>query len=100
MVSLLQGPAHRLHHSLFRRAVARVAVPVAAERLGGRAELCVATCAGIDREDRRAGEAKQVVVLERLDDSAVHVAELGAVALVEDDDDVAVEYGGGASPKK
>ena len=46
--------------------------------------------AGVVREDRRAGEAEQVVALERLRDRDVHVAELGAVALVEDDDDVAV----------
>ena len=41
-------------------------------------------------EDRRAGEAEQVVALERLGDRGVHVAELAAVALVEDEHDVAV----------
>jgi hypothetical protein len=41
-------------------------------------------------EDRRPGEPEQVVPPERLGDGGVHVAELGAVALVEDDDDVPV----------
>ena len=46
--------------------------------------------AGVLGEDRRAGEAEQVVALERLRDGRVHVAELAAVALVEDDHDVPV----------
>ena len=43
---------------------------------------------GIDCEDWRAGEAEDMVVLEGLDDLHVHRAELRAVALVEDQDDV------------
>ena len=46
--------------------------------------------AGVLGEDRRAGEAEQVVALECLGDRGVHVAELGAVALVEDQHDVPV----------
>ena len=41
---------------------------------------------GVDRENRRAGEAEQMIVLEGLRNGLVHIAELAAVALVEDDD--------------
>jgi hypothetical protein len=68
----------------------RVGVQLVAEGLLGRAQLRVAAGAGVGGEDRRPGEAEQVVAAERLGDRRVHVAELGAVALVEDDDDVAV----------
>jgi len=50
----------------------------------------VSAATGVDREDRRAGEAKEVIALERPRDRPVHVAELRPVALVEDDYDVAV----------
>ena len=43
-------------------------------------------------KSRRAGEAEQVVVPERLGDGGVHLAELASVALVEDEDGVPVEH--------
>lgn len=44
--------------------------------------------AGVLGEDRGAGEAEEVVVLERPADRGAHVAELAPVALVEDEDEV------------
>ncbi len=70
-------------------AVHRVTVQIAAERLRRCAEVRVATAAGIDCEDRGPGKTEDVVPLERLGDCSMHVTELGAVALVEDQDDVA-----------
>ena len=43
-------------------------------------------------EDRRAGKAEQMIFLERLYDFSVHISELAAVALVEDDNAMLVEY--------
>ena len=57
-----------------------------AEGLCRRLELGVAARAGVLREDRGAGEAKDVISLELPRDEGVHVAELRAVALVEDED--------------
>ncbi len=51
---------------------------------------------GVLGEDRRTGETEDVVFLELPDDGCVHLAELAAVALVEDDDDVlAIDVVGG-----
>ena len=74
------------------RADDRVGVQAVAERLRGRAQVGVGACAGVLGEDGRAGEAEQVVVPERLGDGGVHLAELRAVALVEDEDGVPVEH--------
>ena len=43
---------------------------------------------GICRENRRTGKAEHMILLKILDDRGVHIAELAAVALVKDDDDV------------
>ena len=45
---------------------------------------------GVLGENRRAGKAEQVILLEIPDDGRVHVPELTAVALVKDDDDMLV----------
>lgn len=68
----------------------RVGVQLVAEGLLGGPELRVAPARGVGGEDRGAGEPEEVVALERLGDRRVHVAELRAVALVEDHDDVAL----------
>ena len=57
-----------------------------AEGLGGGEELRPAGGPGIGGKDRGAGEAEQMVFLEILHDGRVHISELTAVALVEDDD--------------
>ena len=80
--------AERQHVLVGDRVDDRVRVQLVAERLLGGPQLRVAAARGVDGEDRRAGEAEQVVALERLGDRGVHVAELRAVALVEDDHDV------------
>ena len=46
----------------------------------------------IGGENRRARKTEQVIFLERLDNLGVHIAELAAVALVEDDDAMFVEH--------
>ena len=66
----------------------RVGVESLPEGLFGSFQPGVSTTGRIDREDRCARETEQVVPLERLGDRGVHVPELGAVAFVEDDDDV------------
>ena len=63
-----------------------VSVELVAEGLGGGKELCSAGRPGIGRKDGGASKPKQMILLEILDDSRVHVAELAAVALVEDND--------------
>lgn len=65
-----------------------VGVELVAEGLGGGEELRPAGGPGIGGKDRGAGEAEQMIFLEILHDGRVHVAELAAVALVEDDDHV------------
>ncbi len=64
-----------------------VGVKLVAEGLGRR-EVGAPAAAGVGRENRRAGEAEQVVFFKPLDDELMHVPELAAVAFVEDDDDV------------
>ena len=54
--------------ALAGRAVGRVAMQEAAEGLSRGPKLRVAAAPGVDGEDRRAGEAEQVVPLERLGD--------------------------------
>ena len=66
----------------------RVRVEFLPERLRCGAHPRVAAVPGIYRENRRAGESENVVVPKRLNDGRVHVAELTAVALVEDDDEM------------
>ena len=66
----------------------RVGVQLVAECLfrGGKARILDVT--GVCREDRRSCEAEDVILLKILDNRGVHIAELAAVAFVEDDDDV------------
>src|SRR5699024_6056572 len=59
-----------------------------AECLLGRAQLRVAACCGVLRENRRAGKAEEVVLLERLGNRLVHISELRAMTLVKSDDNV------------
>ena len=47
---------------------------------------------GIVGKDRRAGKAKQMVILESLDDLGVHIPKLATVTLVKDDHTVFVEH--------
>ena len=82
--------AERQHVLVGDRVDDRVGVQLLAERLLGGPQLRVPAAAGVLGEDRRAGETEQVVPLERFRDRGVHVAELRAVALVEDDHDVPV----------
>ena len=64
----------------------RVGVELVTERLLRGAKIRIFARPGVDGEDRRAGEAKQMIVLEGLRNGLVHISELAAVALVEDDD--------------
>lgn len=68
-----------------------VGVQAVAEGLRGGAQVGVLAGARVLGEDWRAREAEQMVVLERLGNSLVHLAELRAVAFVEDEHGVAVE---------
>ena len=56
------------------------------KRLLRGAKVWILAGPGVDGEDRRAGEAEQVIVLKGFRDRLVHISELAAVALVEDDD--------------
>jgi len=71
----------------------RVSVQLLAEGLLDGLELRVAAAARVDCEDRHASEPEEVETLEGLRDRRVHVAKLRAVALIEDDDDVAAKDG-------
>ena len=51
-------------------------------------ELRIPHGAGVRRENRRPGKAKEMIPLEALDDRCVHIAELAAVAFVKNDDHV------------
>jgi len=63
-----------------------VCVELITEGLGRRAHRGVAAHSGIDRKNRRAGEAEDVVVLEGFGDFRVHGSELRAMAFVENQD--------------
>ena len=69
-----------------------VGVKLVAERLRCCAKRGILAHAGIDREDGRAGKAEQMIPLEVLGDGLVHVAELTAMALIEDDDEPLVKH--------
>ena len=56
------------------------------EGLVGGEELCPAGSSGIGRKDGGTGEPEQVVLLEIFDNGRVHITELAAVTLVEDND--------------
>ena len=56
------------------------------ERLLRGAKIRIFARPGVDGEDRCPGEAEQVIVLKGLRDRLVHISELAAVALVENDD--------------
>ena len=79
----------RQHVPVSDRIHDRVRVQSVAKGLLRGLQLRVAATASIDGEDRRAGEAEQVVLLERLRDRGMHVTKLGTVALVKDQHDVA-----------
>src|SRR3546814_9435589 len=61
-----------------------------AECLARGPQARIAAGAGILGENRRAGEAEQMIALEGAGDLRVHVAELAAVAFVEDHHDMRV----------
>lgn len=63
-----------------------VCVELVPECLGRRSHRGVAAHSGIDRENRRAGEAEDVVVLEGFGDFRVHGSELRTMAFVENQD--------------
>lgn len=67
----------------------RVGVQHVAERLFGGLEVGAAAGTGVFRGDRRPGESEDVILFEGAGDRLVHVAELRAVTLVEDDDEMA-----------
>ena len=48
---------------------------------------------GVLGENRRPSKTEQVIILERLDDFHVHIPELTAVALIEDNDAMLSIYG-------
>ena len=77
--------AERQHVLVVDRVHDRVGVQPVTEGLLGGAQAWGAAGSGIVGEDRRPGEPKQVVVLERLGDRGVHVTELAAMAFVEND---------------
>lgn len=64
----------------------RVGVELVTERLLRGTKIRILARPGVDGEDRRAGEAKQMIVLECLRNGLVHVAKLAAVTFVENDD--------------
>ena len=66
----------------------RIGMQLVAEGLLGGGEMRILHMTGICGEDRRTGEAEHMILLEVHDDRSVHIAELTAVALVKDDDDV------------
>ena len=78
--------AKRQDISVVDRVHDRVGVELIAKRLLRGAKIRILAGPGVDGEDRRAGEAEQVIVLKGSCDRLVHVAKLAAVALVEDDD--------------
>lgn len=65
-----------------------VGVQLVPEGLLSGAQVCFPGAGGVFRKDGCAGEAEEVIVAERARDVGVHVAELAAVAFVEDEDDV------------
>ena len=64
----------------------RVGVELVAKRLLRGSKVRVFARPGVDGEDRRAGEAEQVIVLKGFRDRLVHISELAAVTFVENDD--------------
>ena len=64
----------------------RVGVELVTKRLLRGAKVWILAGPGVDGEDRRTGEAEQVIVLKGFCDRLVHVAELAAVTFVENDD--------------
>ena len=58
------------------------------EGLFRRKHLRISHCACIGRKNRRASEAKDMILLKVFDDCGMHIAKLTAVALVEDDHDM------------
>ena len=65
-----------------------VGVQLVAKGLLGREKLRGVRLLCVDREDRRSGKAEQVVLAEILHNRRVHIAELGTMAFVKDDDNV------------
>ena len=65
-----------------------VGVQLVAKGLRGREKLRGVCILRVVRENRRSGKAEQMVLAEILHDCRVHIAELGAMAFVKDDDNV------------
>ena len=59
-----------------------------AKGLLGREKLRCVRLLRVDRENRRSGKAEQMVLAEVLYNRCVHIAELRAMAFVEDNDNV------------
>ena len=66
----------------------RIGVKLIAESLFRCGKVWIFDMTRISRENRRACETEDVIFFEIPDDRRVHIAELAAVALVEDDDDM------------
>lgn len=65
-----------------------VGVQLVAKSLLGREKLRGVRLLRVDRENRRSGKAEQMVLAEILHNRRVHIAELGTMAFVKDDDNV------------
>ena len=78
--------AKRQDISVVDRVHDRVGVELIAKRLLRGAKIRIFARPGVDGEDRRTGEAEQMIVLEGLRKGLVQISELAAVTLVENDD--------------
>ena len=65
-----------------------IGMELVAKRLLRGAELGIPVRTAVDRKNRSPGKAEQMVLLEVLYDSRVHITKLAAMTLIEDDDDV------------
>ena len=64
-----------------------------AEGLRSGKQFQVLAFCGVLGENRRPGKTEQVVIFKRLDNLGVHIPELAAVALIEDNDAMLSIYG-------
>ena len=85
--------AERQHIAVIDGVHDRISVKLIAKGLRCSTHIGISAGTGIDRKNRRTRKPEQVIILERLGDSLMHVAELAAVALIEDDDKTLLERG-------
>ena len=85
--------AERQHVSVVDGIHDRISVKLIAKGLRCSTHIGITAGTGIDRKNRRTRKPEQVIILERLGDSLMHIAELAAVALIEDDDKMLLERG-------